>query len=212
VPHVSAYAHWAYASLYLGPLGRFAESVVEMGKAVDLDPLNATWRGILSAHLANAGQFDRAIAEGRRSVELEENYFVPRMILGEAYLGAGRIDEAIQSLEEAHRLGPWNAMATGLLAAAHAKNGNRLRADALIEEMGTNPNPVWGRVWFHLNVGELDAAADWFETMIDRRDPFALVYASAPVTQPLHSHPRWPRIARLMNLPQDRQKAQNTQI
>jgi serine/threonine-protein kinase len=201
VPHVSAYAHWAYASLYLGALGRFAESVVEMGKAVDLDPLNATWRGILSAHLANAGQYDRAIEEGRRSVKLEENYFAPRMILGEAYLGAGRIDDAIASLEEAHRLGPWNAMATGLLAAAHARNGNRPRAEELIREMGDDPHPVWGRVWYHLNVGELDAAAGWFETMIARRDPFALVYANAPVTQPLHRHPRWTELARMMRLP-----------
>ena len=80
-------------------------------------------------------------------------------------------------------------------------NGNRPRADVLLGEMGADPNPVWGRVWYHLNLGELDAAADWFETMIDRRDPFALVYANSPVTQRLHRHPRWARIARLMRLP-----------
>ena len=200
-PQVNSYAHWAYASLYLGALGRFDESIAEMRKAVDHDPLNATWRGILSAHLTNAGQDEQAILEGRRAVELEENYFAPRMILGEAYLNAGRIDDAIASLEDAHRLGPWNAMATGLLAAAHALNGHRPRADALIGQLGDDPNPVWGRVWYHLNLGELDAAADWFETMIERRDPFALVYANAPVTQRLHGHPRWVTIARLMRLP-----------
>src|SRR4029453_5383646 len=154
-----------------------------------------------SAHLTNAGLHDRAIREARKSVELEENYFAPRMILGEAYLGARRLDHAIDSLEEAHRLGPWNAMATGLLAAAHSLNGNQSRAIDLIREMGDDPNPVWGRVWYHLNVGELDAAAGWFETMIERRDPFALVYANAPVTQPLHRHPRWADLARMMRLP-----------
>jgi tetratricopeptide (TPR) repeat protein len=200
-PNVSSYAHWAYASLFLGALGRFAEAVAEMGKAVDLDPLNATWRGILAAHLTNAGLHDRAIEEARKSVELEENYFVPRMILGEAYLGAGRIDDAITSLEEAHRLGPWNAMATGLLAAAHARSGNQSRADELIRAMGHDPNPVWGRVWYHLNVGDLDAAARSYEITIERRDPFALVYANAPVTQPLHRHPRWPALAAKMRLP-----------
>jgi hypothetical protein len=56
-------------------------------------------------------------------------------------------------------------------------------------------------VRYHLNVGELDAAAGWFETMIERRDPFALVYANAPVTQPLHRHRRWRDLARTMRLP-----------
>jgi hypothetical protein len=50
-------------------------------------------------------------------------------------------------------------------------------------------------------VGELDAAAEWFTRMIERRDPFALVFANAPITQPLHRHPRWSEIARLMRLP-----------
>jgi tetratricopeptide (TPR) repeat protein len=200
-PQVNSYAHWAYASLYLRALGRFSESADEMRKAVDLDPLNATWRGVWSAHLTNARMHDRAIEEGCKAVELQENYFAPRMILGEAYLAAGRRAEAIASLEEAHRLGSWNAMTTGLLAAAHALSGNPARATALIQEMGNDPNPVWGRVWYHLNVGELDDAAEWFTRMIDRRDPFALAYANAPITQPLHRHHRWPEIARMMNLP-----------
>jgi hypothetical protein len=38
--------------------------------------------------------------------------------------------------------------------------------------------------------------------MIEARDPFALVYASSPVIQPLRTHPRWPRIAGLMKLPE----------
>ena len=36
---------------------------------------------------------------------------------------------------------------------------------------------------------------------IDDRDLFALVYARAPVTQPLHAHPRWPALAQRMRLP-----------
>ncbi len=42
---VSAEAHWAYASLYFQPLGRFEESVSHMEGAVERDPLNAFWRG-----------------------------------------------------------------------------------------------------------------------------------------------------------------------
>jgi len=37
---VSAEAHWAYASLYLQPLGRFQEAVFQMERAIEHDPLN----------------------------------------------------------------------------------------------------------------------------------------------------------------------------
>jgi len=37
--------------------------------------------------------------------------------------------------------------------------------------------------------------------MIDEREPFALVCANAPVTLPLHAHPRWQALAAQMRLP-----------
>jgi tetratricopeptide (TPR) repeat protein len=43
----TAEAHWAYASLYLQPLGRFRQAVDHMQEAVSRDPLNMMWRGVL---------------------------------------------------------------------------------------------------------------------------------------------------------------------
>lgn len=71
----------------------------------------------------------------------------------------------------------------------------------MLEAIGETPQPVWGRVLYHLHTGEIDAAAVWYERMIAHGDPFALVYASAPITQPLHAHPRWPALAARMRLP-----------
>jgi tetratricopeptide (TPR) repeat protein len=75
VPDVSGHARWIYASLYLRGLGRFEESADEMGRAVQHDPLNATWHAIWGAHLFDAKRFDQAIDEGLRATELEPNYF-----------------------------------------------------------------------------------------------------------------------------------------
>ena len=52
-----------------------------------------------------------------------------------------------------------------------------------------------------LDAPELDAAADWYEQMIEERDPFALLYARTPTVEPLREHHRWPRLAALMRLP-----------
>jgi adenylate cyclase len=202
MPHVTAEARWAYASLYLGALGRFEESVAEMRRAVDQDPLNAVLRAILSAHLQNLGDLEAAVAEGRRAVQ-SEDMFVSRYLLGEAHLLAGDLDEAIAEFEIARHQAPWSwqGMIHGLLGAACALAGDRTRAGVLLAEMGERPSPVWGRVVYHLHLGELEEAAAWYAHAIEERDPFALVYAHAPLTRRLHAHPAWPALRAAMRMP-----------
>jgi hypothetical protein len=56
--------------------------------------------------------------------------------------------------ERAYQLAPWNALASGWLAAALWRSGEKARARQLIMEMGESPLPLWGRVVYHPpNVG-----------------------------------------------------------
>jgi TolB-like protein/predicted Ser/Thr protein kinase len=198
---VSAHARWIHSSLYLRGLGRFDEAVAEMERAVQQDPLNATWHAIWAAHLIDAKRFDEAIDEARRGAELDPNYFVAQQLLGEAYWANGQRDEAMVPFERAYQLAPWNAVATGWLAGALSQHGDEARARQLVMEMGESPQPLWGRVVYHLQTRDLDAAADWYRRTIEQRDPFAVVYARASITQPLREHRRWPELAALMRLP-----------
>ncbi len=93
-------------------------------------------------------------------------------------------------------------MTWGLLAAALARMGDKDRSEALIHERGESPNSVWGRVLYHLLCSDIDAAATWYETMIERREPFAIVFNSDLITRPLRSSRHWSRLARMMNLPE----------
>jgi hypothetical protein len=72
----------------------------------------------------------------------------------------------------------------------------------LIEQMGDRPIPLWGRVGYHLLCSEIDAAADWYERAIEERDPFAVVFACIPYGNSLRESSRWPKLARMMNLPE----------
>ena len=54
---------------------------------------------------------------------------------------------------------------------------------------------------YHIVREEADAAADWFERMIELRDHFAIIYAQLPITKSLRARLRWARLAQLMNLP-----------
>jgi eukaryotic-like serine/threonine-protein kinase len=200
-PSVPAEAHWAYASFCLQPFGRFEDSIREMRRAVEKDPLSVQWRGVLMANLVLAGRYEQAVQEGLNALDICDTETHPHLALAEAYLGLGRIDEAAAAAERAYRNLPAHSMARGLLAACLVRLGQRDRAEALIREMGETPAPLWGRAWYHLLCAEVDAAAYWYEKMIDARDMLAVIYASSHYTAPLRSSPHWTRLSRMMNLP-----------
>jgi TolB-like protein/Tfp pilus assembly protein PilF len=200
VPHVSADARWAYASVYLSPHGAFEEGAAEMGRAVEQDPLNATWRAVWAAHLLGANMIDRGIEEAQKAMELDPGHFTPHFILGEAYMLLGRQRQAVTSFKKAHLMAPWHAVPIGLLAGTLFRLGEKERAAELIRQMPDPPMPIWGRVLYHILASELDAAADWYEKMIEHREPFAVVFARSVLTEPLRQSPRWAKLAAMMNL------------
>ncbi len=169
--------------------------------AVERDPLSVLWRGILMGHLVCAGRFEEALDEGQKALEIADDEMHPHLALGEAYLALGRIGEAVAAAETAHRNLPQQSMGAGLFAAALFRLEKRIGADALLREIGDSPTPIWGRTWYHLLCGELDAAAWWYEKMIAAREMFAPVYANSPYTAELRRSPHWARLARMMNLP-----------
>ena len=200
-PSVSAEAHWAYASLYLCTFGRFERSTAEMRRVVEQDPLSVQWRGVLMGHLVCAGRYEEAIQEGLKALDIADNEIHPHQALSEAYLGLGEVNEAVASAERAHRNLPQQSMATGLLAALLVRIGKRARAETLLAEMGSSPTPIWGRVWYHLLCSEIEAAAVWYEKMIEAREIFAPLYAKSLYTAELRASPYWPKLARMMKLP-----------
>jgi tetratricopeptide (TPR) repeat protein len=199
-PSVPAEAHWAYAGFCLQPFGRFEESTAEMRRAVEKDPLSLSWRGVLMAHLVLAGRYEEALDEGLKALDIAENEQHPHLALSEAYLGLGRVTEAVASAEIAHRNLPQQSMGTGLLAALMVRIGERDRAETLLAEMGSSPTPIWGRAWYHLLCSEIDAAAIWYEKMIEAREIFAPIYAKSFYTAELRASPYWPKLARMMKL------------
>ena len=55
-----------------------------------------------------------------------------------------------------------------------------------------------GLLCYHLLCSGTDTTADWFAKMIEDRDPAAPPWSCL---KPLRSSPRWPELAKMMNLP-----------
>jgi TolB-like protein/DNA-binding winged helix-turn-helix (wHTH) protein/Tfp pilus assembly protein PilF len=65
-------AHHAY-SVLLGVLGRPDESIAEIRKAVEVDPLSIPVRNMLASRLSSYGRCDEAIEEDHKTLELDPN-------------------------------------------------------------------------------------------------------------------------------------------
>jgi tetratricopeptide (TPR) repeat protein len=144
--------------------------------------------------------YGRAFEELRKALEFDEHRWAPNCLIGEAFMATGKFAEAAAAAERAYSANPRQSMTWGLLAAALKRLGDDGRAADLIRENGGSPRPVWGRVSYHLLCSEIDAAASWYEAMIEQREPWAAVFAAYPVVRALRGSRHWPKLARMMNL------------
>jgi eukaryotic-like serine/threonine-protein kinase len=197
-PTTSADVRWAWASIYLQPLGQCRESAAEMRLAVEQDPLNVSYRAILASHLVHAR---KALLEVQKALDIDRNNFAARLILVEALQAQGAVADAVAAAEQAYDVAPWNGNIVGMFAGLLAQVGDAARGEELMRHVDNADSNPFSRVFFHVLRSEIDLAADWYERSIEQRELFALICAPAPVIVPLRKSARWPRLARLMNLP-----------
>jgi serine/threonine-protein kinase len=198
-PSAPAEAHWVHACV-LQCLGRFGESTAAMRRAVELDPLHLSWRGVLIANLVCSGRYEEALEEGTKALDVSAKEMQPHLSMATAHLAMGNLDDAVACAERAHDNLPQHSMPIGVLAATLKRRGDVDRAASLFRQMGDAPTPLWGRAWYHLLCSEIPEAARWYGMMIDARDFFAPINASALYTEELRASPYWPELARRMNL------------
>jgi hypothetical protein len=111
----------------------------------------------------------------------------------------GKLVEARESAEEAFRLAPWEPSTVRLLAGLLTRSGEKDRAEKLL---ATIPEAnSGGMATYYLVCSDIDAAIDRYQRNIEQRDLRAPLVASAGFLKPLRAHPRWPKLAKMMNLP-----------
>ena len=175
----------------------------EHESAVQGDPLNLMLRSILALALMTTGRDADAAGECRRILELDENYHLGHFYLSLAYLQQGQIEKALASAEKAYSLAPWARGSTGYLAGLLKLTGDTGRAKAVLETLGdgTAPGAPLGFIQYHVICSEIEQAAGWAEKAIEQREPAILYFLLHPSAKALRRSPRWPALAKMMNLP-----------
>ena len=99
---------------------------------------------------------------------------------------------------------PWSPEAIATLAAFLRLNADERGAQASLADLG--PGDAYGAsrgfALYHLFCGELDKAADWVEKAIAQRDLGMMFYVRLIVAKKLRASSYWPKLAKMMNLPE----------
>jgi TolB-like protein/Tfp pilus assembly protein PilF len=196
-------AHTWYGLLLL-LTGSLDESLAEMKRAKDLDPLSPIIGTALGFVLYQLGRSDAAIEEERRTLELDPDFARAHDRLGLALLEKGLHDEAIREAERAVELDPGSSQYAGTLAYVLAASGERDRAVPHLRDLQararreyTSPGAL---AVAHLALGQRDSAFAWLDRAAQARDPLLLRWLRSPVMAPLRSDARFARLLRLMGL------------
>ena len=132
-------------------------------------------------------------------LDVDANFPWALETLGAVCAQQGNSEEALAFTERAHVVTPWSNTVMGQLAALLERTGDRKRADALLQTLGTGEayGASTGLAIFHAMRGDAEQAAEWAARGIAQRF-LPLVYMVAPL---LKSQRQWPALARLLNLP-----------
>ena len=187
-----------YGWMYLMPMGRAAESLKQIELGVQEDPLNSIARQSLGIALLIVGRLADAQAELHKGLEFEQSQGDPHAYLAMTYARQEKWAEALHFAERASPMKPGNV---GILAGVLKRMGQENRAEELIQKLmpGEAYGAPSGLSLFYFVCGELDRAAEWWEKVIEQR--FPAIQLTALICS--RSSPRWPRIAELMNLPEE---------
>jgi serine/threonine-protein kinase len=190
-----------YAHYCLLPTGRAQDAVRHYQRSAENDPLNFQARSELAVCLRAAGRFEDADHELRRLIAIDPDLWFPYFVLGVNLAISGQWEESANLCERAYQLAPWFKPTVGFRAALLKRAGQDSEAQRLFDTLTTADrySDPTGPAVYYLVLGDLDGTADWAEKSIEERQPAVFFFLHAHAAA-LKSTPRWPRLAKMMNL------------
>lgn len=125
-------AHFRYAQ-YLWAVGRLDESIGELSKSLELEPLVLNTSANLALVYISAGQKEKGLELAKKTSDLEPNFVTGRLALGIAYNSHGLYDDAIRLSESSLQIEPNNQHMLLIGGYAYAMSGRRREAEDFIK-------------------------------------------------------------------------------
>jgi len=178
-------------SCYLAAVGRIGEALVQVGRAIELDPLSIWIRMFRGYYLVASHQFDLAIDLILKDFELAPNDPLLLDPLVAAYAGKGMYDRAILSLQRFSHI-PLYATHLGW---HYARGGKRKEAQNILNGFLVQSDRSYFSPYMIASVfaglDEKDKVYEWLDRAFDVREPHQWMIKFFYWFADLHSDPRW---------------------
>jgi len=197
-----AEAHHQYGSL-LTFQGRYQESLVEMEKAHELDPLSAGITGDVSYPSTYSGKYEIAKQQLRKALDLDPNFYLAHWLLGWVDFQADAFADSVPELEKAQVAdAPPFILAT--LGFAYAKSGRRDQAERILADLKKTAEHQYVTPFcaalIALGLGDKDRALEGLKQTFASRGQFLVALKVDRIYDPLRSDPRFNALLREVHL------------
>jgi TolB-like protein/Tfp pilus assembly protein PilF len=189
-----ATAHHWYA-LLLALESRHEESLREIRKAQELDPLSLIINMNVGWMLYFARDYDAAIAQCRRTIDMDPRFPHGHWMLGQAYREKKMAAEAIAALRIAFDASGRSPRNLATLGHALAVAGQRAEAELAIEALKREAEERYFPPYFigviFLGLRELDEGFAWLEKAVEERSAGLMFLKADPIFDPWRNDPRF---------------------
>lgn len=162
-----------WRATYHAILGRVNESLAEVMRAVELDPLSMIILTDAAKDLYLARRYVEAIEQYRKSLQVDPNFPIAHKGLAEVYVQKEMYDLAIAEIEKAIALSERSLFILDDLGYIYAKAGRREMAEKTLEELDALSHeeyvPAYGRAAIYAGLGDREKALDWLEKAYEER-------------------------------------------
>jgi Tfp pilus assembly protein PilF len=186
----NATVHYGYG-LFLMCMGRYEESIREMRKAVELDPLSAVFNSMMGTCLRWAHRDDEARIWYKKADEIDSTSYDVHYNFAIMDMLVGKYKGAIASFKKAIKFsGGMLSWAYGWLVTTYVRAGDSEQALKILCELEKNSkeryvSPSSFYIAYY-SLGEQDKAFKIFEKAYENRDPTLLLYSSPEILSQCH--------------------------
>jgi TolB-like protein/DNA-binding winged helix-turn-helix (wHTH) protein/Tfp pilus assembly protein PilF len=205
-----AYAHFFYSNSYLSPLGRHAQAIEEMRKAVAIDPFSAPVQAFLGRTYIWARKYDKALEQFRKVAEMFPGFAIDHERLAQLHAFMGRFDQAIAEDTKARLLSGENEKSAlakeAKLRHAWTTQGAPGYWKTLVELSQTAENPPeaynspFGTAILYAQLGDKARALNALEQAYEQRSLAMTEINIEPAFDPIRGEPRFKALLQRVRL------------
>jgi len=189
-----AIAHNWYA-IYLTSRGRSDEAIAESRRALELDPLSASFSANLGDHYFYARQIDQALGQYRKTIGMNPKLANPHAGLARVYELQRRYEESLAELNRAITLSKRSPKLIALLGHINAFAGRKGETLRLLRELERMSGEVEispaDFALVYLALDDKERAMTWLRKAVAESDPALLYLKVDPAYDGLRSDRRF---------------------